>query len=237
MQRRGQVNTGLAKNIIVFIGDGVRMPVSVAARVYKRQMTGACCKEAYLEWEKFPYLGLLKSCCQGNYLRDTAATATAMMTGVKAKPRHPGAWGGWSRGTAAPPSGQKTSYLLSWTGRRRLAWLLDSSPRGSITVPFPASLYAKSTHQDWHCRTPTVPKGMPQYKDIGRQLVEDNPGKMIKVIMGGGRRILGAEEERGRRQWIQKGGWEESGGGVEEREGGGGKNTSLRYLHCGINED
>ncbi|KAK8375454.1 hypothetical protein O3P69_008354 [Scylla paramamosain] len=38
---------------------GVGMPISTTARVYKKQVMGAEA-ESYLEWENFPYLGLLK---------------------------------------------------------------------------------------------------------------------------------------------------------------------------------
>ncbi|KAK8384399.1 hypothetical protein O3P69_009304 [Scylla paramamosain] len=165
--------------------EGVRMPVSVAARVYKRQMTGASCKEAYLEWEKFPYLGLLKGHRRRRHSNDDRG---------EGETRHPGL-GGVTKGdcSASVRAENKLSSIMDWATQAGMATGFITTR--SITGAFPASLYAKSAHQDWHCRTPTVPKEMPQYKDIGRQLVEDNPGKMIKVIMGGGRRIFGAEEE------------------------------------------
>ena len=54
-------NTNIAKNIIIFIGDGMSLPTVTAARVYKGQKSGSLeGSSASLSWESFPYVGLSK---------------------------------------------------------------------------------------------------------------------------------------------------------------------------------
>ena len=53
-------NINLAKNIILFIGDGMSIPTIVASRILKGQQQGHSGEETVLEWEKFPHVGLAK---------------------------------------------------------------------------------------------------------------------------------------------------------------------------------
>ena len=55
------VNTNLAKNIILFIGDGMSNPTISAARIFKGIQEGASYPErGYLTFERFPHLGRIK---------------------------------------------------------------------------------------------------------------------------------------------------------------------------------
>lgn len=49
-----KINTKRAKNVILFVGDGMGPNTVTATRIYK---TG---EEGLLEWEKFPHMGMLK---------------------------------------------------------------------------------------------------------------------------------------------------------------------------------
>ena len=53
-------NNNVAKNIIIFVGDGLGITVSTAARIYKGQKRGKTGEEERLNFEKFPYVSLLK---------------------------------------------------------------------------------------------------------------------------------------------------------------------------------
>ena len=48
------LNTNFAKNVIVFIGDGMSPDTITASRIYNNW------EDSYLSWEKFPHIGLLK---------------------------------------------------------------------------------------------------------------------------------------------------------------------------------
>lgn len=72
-----KINKNIAKNIILFIGDGLSLPTQMAARVY---LNG---ESAELSFEKFPYTGLAKTYCVNYQVPDSACTATAFLSGIK----------------------------------------------------------------------------------------------------------------------------------------------------------
>lgn len=49
---------GYAKNVIIFIGDGMGMSTVTAARILKAQQEKKSFHETRLTWEKFPYTSL-----------------------------------------------------------------------------------------------------------------------------------------------------------------------------------
>ncbi|RXG50897.1 hypothetical protein Avbf_13113, partial [Armadillidium vulgare] len=53
-------NTKTAKNVIIFLGDGMGVTVSTVGRIYKGQKKGFSGAEEYLAWEKFPDVSLIK---------------------------------------------------------------------------------------------------------------------------------------------------------------------------------
>jgi alkaline phosphatase len=60
------INTNTAKNIIIFVGDGMSLPTLTASRIYKAQYEArkkgqtANGEESLLTFEKFPHVGLSK---------------------------------------------------------------------------------------------------------------------------------------------------------------------------------
>ncbi|KAG8264606.1 hypothetical protein J6590_008544 [Homalodisca vitripennis] len=58
-----------------------------------------------------------------------------------------------------------------------------------VTHATPSALYAHCPNRRWECED-KMPSSAAQCKDIARQLVEDEPGKSINVIMGGGRQCM-----------------------------------------------
>ena len=59
-----------------------------------------------------------------------------------------------------------------------------------ITHATPAGGYANIADRDWEGEIPSAASNGGKCKDIGRQLVEDDPGKRLNVIIGGGSRYL-----------------------------------------------
>jgi alkaline phosphatase len=51
----------VAKNVIVFIGDGMGMSTITAARIYKNQQAGGYGEEKLLSFEGFPFVGLSRT--------------------------------------------------------------------------------------------------------------------------------------------------------------------------------
>lgn len=58
-----------------------------------------------------------------------------------------------------------------------------------VTHATPAALYSHSPNRDWECDS-AMPESARKCLDIGRQLVEQEPGNKLNVIMGGGRQCL-----------------------------------------------
>lgn len=76
-----------AKNVIIFIGDGLGIAPTVAARIYKGQQEGSPNggEEAELLWETFPYAAFSKTYNVDHQVPDSAGTATAIFSGVKTR--------------------------------------------------------------------------------------------------------------------------------------------------------
>lgn len=64
------INENIAKNVIMFLGDGMSVPVLAATRVY---MGGE--KES-LSFEKFPFVAMSKTYCVNAMIADSACSAT-----------------------------------------------------------------------------------------------------------------------------------------------------------------
>lgn len=91
----------VAKNVILFLGDGMSIPTLMAARTYLGQLDGEDGEERQLSFEKFPHVGLSKvnahqrvalpeslierfqTYCVDTQVADSACTATAYLCGVK----------------------------------------------------------------------------------------------------------------------------------------------------------
>ena len=57
---REQLNQNVAKNVIIFVGDGFGLGTSTLARIWEGNQMGMDGEEHYLSFEKFPYLALSK---------------------------------------------------------------------------------------------------------------------------------------------------------------------------------
>lgn len=55
-----KLNTNVAKNVILFIGDGMGVSTVTAARILRGQKQGRPGEETILEFEKFPHVALSK---------------------------------------------------------------------------------------------------------------------------------------------------------------------------------
>ncbi|KAI8040637.1 hypothetical protein M5D96_006580 [Drosophila gunungcola] len=71
-------NTNKAKNIILFLGDGMGLATLAAARSYIGD------EELKLSFEEFPFTGLSKTYSVDKIVPDSACTSTSYLCGVKA---------------------------------------------------------------------------------------------------------------------------------------------------------
>ncbi|RVE46598.1 hypothetical protein evm_008731 [Chilo suppressalis] len=176
-------NVGTAKNVILFVGDGMGPNTVTATRIYKGG-------ESYrLAFEKFPHMGLLKTYSANKMVPDSACSATALFSGVKTNKDTIGVDASVKRGDCA-------ASLLPEARLESLASQALKAGKSSgfvttmrVTHATPGPLYAHSADRNWECDA-KMPTGTEQCKDIARQLIEDEPGKNLNVILGGGRNSL-----------------------------------------------
>ena len=85
------INTNVAKNIILFIGDGMSLTTLTASRIYKAQFKGrkegahVKGEESSLTFQTFPHTALSKTYCVDRQTPDSSSTASAIYSGVKTK--------------------------------------------------------------------------------------------------------------------------------------------------------
>ena len=73
----------VAKNVILFLGDGMGISTITAARIFEGQSSGESGEENRLSFEEFPYTALSKTYSANQQTSDSAPTMSAIMTGVK----------------------------------------------------------------------------------------------------------------------------------------------------------
>lgn len=71
-QLEKEFNKKVAKNVILFLGDGMSMPTLAATRMY---LGG---EEKSLSFEEFPFVGMSKTYCLDYQVADSACTSTCM---------------------------------------------------------------------------------------------------------------------------------------------------------------
>lgn len=186
--RRGAIN-GHAKNVILFVGDGMSLTTVAAARILEGQRKGAPGEENRLGWEDFPATALSRTYNTDSQTPDSAGTMSAMATGVKTRA------GVLSIGQQARlgdcAAGLKTPLLTLWelAAGSGLATGVVTTTR--VTHATPAATFSHSAHRDWESDADLPPAARQAgCIDIARQLVESPYGTGPDVLMGGGRRSL-----------------------------------------------
>ncbi|GAB3089350.1 alkaline phosphatase [Lysobacter terrae] len=186
---------GRAKNVILFVGDGMSLPTVAAARIFEGQRKGASGEENRLGWENFPATALSKTYNTDSQTPDSAGTMSAMATGVKTR------FGVLSIGQEAKlgdcAAALKTPLLTLWelAASSGLATGVVTTTR--VTHATPGATFTHSAHRSWENDNEITPKDTQAgCIDIARQLVESPYGHGPDVLMGGGRENFMTVEQR-----------------------------------------
>ncbi|XP_051967673.1 alkaline phosphatase-like [Xyrauchen texanus] len=181
------LNKNIAKNIILFLGDGMGVPTVTAARILKGQLNGQSGEETQLEMDKFPYVALSKTYNTNAQVPDSAGTATAFLCGVKANEGTVGVSAASVRSQCNTTQGNEVTSILRWAKEAGKSVGIVTTTR--VNHATPSAAYAHCVDREWYSDgdmpTEALQGGC---KDIARQLFENIPG--IDVIMGGGRRYM-----------------------------------------------
>ncbi len=171
-----------ARNVILFIADGMGIELATAIRIASGQLSGLAGEEAMLSWEAFPGLALAKTWNTDAQIPDSAGTATAMLTGIKTRKGVLGVGPAAVRGDCASGLAHPAETLGEIAAARGLAVGIVTTSR--LTHATPAAVYAHSANRDWEDDA-ALPPGAPCV-DIARQLA----AFPFTVAMGGGRQML-----------------------------------------------
>lgn len=176
-----------AKNVILFVGDGMGVSTVTAARILEGQLRGENGEENLLSFEKLPHLALSKTYNTNQQTPDSAGTMTAMMSGIKTKAGVIGVDQTVTRANCASSKGAEVETFLEQAEKAGMSTGIVSTAR--ITHATPAATYAHVPERNWEDDHDLPAEAVDnECKDIARQLIEFPYGDGIEVAMGGGRR-------------------------------------------------
>ncbi|HEB56962.1 MAG TPA: alkaline phosphatase [Gammaproteobacteria bacterium] len=182
-----RINRHRAKNIILFVGDGMGVSTVTAARILEGQLRGETGEENQLSFEVLPYVAMSKTYNTNQQTPDSAGTMTAMMTGVKSKAGVIAVNQNVYRGDCASSKGNELTTFLEEAEMAGMSTGVVTTAR--LTHATPAATYAHTPERNWEddhdLSQEAVDSGC---KDIARQLIEFPYGDGLEVAMGGGRR-------------------------------------------------
>ena len=190
---------GAAKNVILFVGDGMGISTITAARILDGQNKGMLGEENVLSFEGMPFTGLAKTYNVDAQTPDSAGTMTAIISGIKTDVGVLGVNENIVRGDCSSVAGNEMVTALELAEIAGLSTGIVSTAR--ITHATPAATFAKSADRNWEDISDMKLEDHPERaacEDIALQLVNfeanlearyagvDVDG--IEVAMGGGRR-------------------------------------------------
>lgn len=188
--------SGKAKNVILFVGDGMGISTVTAARILAGQLQGKMGEEHQLSFETLPFSGFAKTYNVDAQTPDSAGTMTAMASGVKTDVGVIGIDEAVVNGNCLSGKGHELITSLELAEIAGKSTGIISTAR--ITHATPAATYAKAANRNWEDISDMPESEAANCEDIASQLVnfEENltarfPGvdiDGIEVVMGGGRR-------------------------------------------------
>ena len=174
-----------ARNVILFIGDGMSLTTVAAARIYQGQLNGQPGEEHQLSFERFPHTAFSKTYNTDSQTPDSAGTMTAMITGAKTRMGFLSVDQVPTRGQCAQALPHRLTSAMTLAKRAGLATGVVTTTR--ITHATPAATYAHVTERNWESDADMPASAIAQgCRDIARQLLDYSADTGVDVVMGGG---------------------------------------------------
>ncbi|CAM4597196.1 unnamed protein product [Lepidochelys olivacea] len=178
--------TRRAKNIILFLGDGMGISTISAARIYKGQLAGEPGEDSQLAMETFPYVALAKTYNVDRQVPDSAGTGTAYLCGVKTNAKTLGVSAAAVYGKCNTTWGNEVYSVLHRAKQSGKAVGIVTTTR--VQHASPGAAYAHVVNREWYSDADLPKEAIRQgCKDIAYQLVHNTD---INVILGGGRMYM-----------------------------------------------
>ncbi|MEQ9396880.1 alkaline phosphatase [Haliea sp.] len=189
-----------ARNVILFVGDGMGISTLTAARILEAQRAGAeFGEENELYFENFPHTALVKTYNTNSQVPDSAGTMGAMVTGLKTDIGVFGYDETVERGDCSSiGDDNKLATYLEMAEVAGMSTGIVSTAR--VTHATPGALYAKTPDRNYEDVSDIPEDGScaGQIEDIASQLInfesnmeasfENIDVDGIEVVLGGGRR-------------------------------------------------
>ncbi|MFZ7095617.1 alkaline phosphatase [Luteimonas dalianensis] len=183
---RGAMDGG-ARNVILFVGDGMDLTTVAAARILQGQRAGGSGEEHLLSWEHFPHTALSRTYNTDMQTPDSAGTMTAMATGVKTRAGVVNLDQSLPRRDCGRLAERSLLSVLELAQDAGMATGIVTTTR--ITHATPSATFARSPERNWEddAAVPEAPAAQ-GCTDIAAQLVDLPEGRFPDVVLGGGRR-------------------------------------------------
>lgn len=174
-------SSGKAKNVILFIGDGMGVSTVTAARIFDGQTRGKTGEENVLSFETFPYTSMVKTYNTNQQVPDSAGTATAMHSGIKTRAGVIGIGPNAHRGDCNEAQANLVPTLGELAVKKNKAVGIVTTAR--LTHATPATVYAHSPERNWESDSEMPASAKKQgCQDIALQLTTFP----FDVALGGG---------------------------------------------------
>ena len=180
---------GNARNVILFVGDGMGITTITAARILEGQLAGKSGEENRLAFEDFPHTALVRTFTANQQVSDSAPTATAMVTGWHTNE---------SMLSVAPSVGARETDANA-VARKSLQTLLElAEVRGlstgvvtttRITDATPAANYAHTPYRFWEYAG-LLPPGSTLPDTAAQLVLHQKVGNGLEVVLAGGREAM-----------------------------------------------
>jgi alkaline phosphatase len=187
--KKQKIRKGKAKNVILFIGDGMGVSTLTASRILEGQLRGESGEENRLSFEQFPFSALSKTYSANQQTSDSAPTMSAIITGQKTDEAIISVNQNVVAGDYKTVKGNEATSLLEMAEMKGLSTGVVTTAR--LTHATPAACYAHTAMRDWESDLDISTRSKDAYNakfpDIARQLIEFPYGDGLEVAMGGGR--------------------------------------------------
>ncbi|XP_069476429.1 intestinal-type alkaline phosphatase-like [Ambystoma mexicanum] len=175
-----------AKNLILFLGDGMGVPTVTATRILNGQLQDKLGEGLPLTMDTFPYVALSKTYNVDRRVPDSAGTATAYLCGVKGNYGTVGLTAAALRYQCNTTKGNEVISVLERAKKAGKSVGIVTTTR--VQHASPSGTYAHTTDRDWYADSQMPEEALAQgCTDIAAQLISNVD---IDVILGGGRKYM-----------------------------------------------
>ncbi len=188
-----------ARNVIVFIGDGMGVSTVTAARIFDGQSRGETGEENLLSFERFPRTAMVKTYNSNQQVPDSAGTATAIHTGTKTRAGVINVGPDARRSACAEAVRER---LTPFGERVRAAGkALGIVTTTRITHATPATIYGSTPERDYESDRWISPEDADAgCVDMAAQLLAFDAAHGINIALGGGLREFYGKDNAGKRR-------------------------------------